>query len=38
MAQLGELTRLAQRIELGWQDVRQIGQDLRIIATVKNNM
>jgi diaminohydroxyphosphoribosylaminopyrimidine deaminase/5-amino-6-(5-phosphoribosylamino)uracil reductase len=38
MAQLGELTKLDQRIELAWQDVRQIGQDLRIIATVKNNM
>jgi len=35
MAQLGELTRLEQRIELEWQDVRQIGGDLRIIAKVK---
>ena len=38
MAQLGELTRLDQRVELEWQDVRQIGRDLRIIASVKNNM
>jgi diaminohydroxyphosphoribosylaminopyrimidine deaminase/5-amino-6-(5-phosphoribosylamino)uracil reductase len=35
MAQLGELTRLDQRIELEWQDVRNIGKDLRIIANVK---
>jgi len=35
MAQLGELTKLDQRIELKWQDVRQIGQDLRIVAKVK---
>jgi diaminohydroxyphosphoribosylaminopyrimidine deaminase/5-amino-6-(5-phosphoribosylamino)uracil reductase len=35
LAQLGELTRLAQGIELDWQDVRQVGKDLRIIATVK---
>lgn len=35
MAQLGELTRLDQRVELAWQDVRQIGSDLRIIASVK---
>jgi len=35
MAQLGELTKLDQRIELEWQDVRQTGQDLRIIAKVK---
>ena len=36
MAQLGELTKLDQRVELAWQDVRQIGKDLRIIAVVKN--
>jgi diaminohydroxyphosphoribosylaminopyrimidine deaminase / 5-amino-6-(5-phosphoribosylamino)uracil reductase len=35
MAQLGELTGLDQRVELSWQDVRNIGRDLRIIATVK---
>ena len=35
MAQLGELTQLDQRIALSWQDVRQIGKDLRIIANVK---
>ena len=35
MAQLGELTKLDQRIELEWQDVRSVGRDLRIIANVK---
>jgi diaminohydroxyphosphoribosylaminopyrimidine deaminase/5-amino-6-(5-phosphoribosylamino)uracil reductase len=35
MAQLGELTELQQRVELVWQDVRQVGHDLRIIATIK---
>ena len=35
MAQLSELVQLDQRIELSWQDVRQIGKDLRIVATVK---
>jgi diaminohydroxyphosphoribosylaminopyrimidine deaminase/5-amino-6-(5-phosphoribosylamino)uracil reductase len=35
MAQLGELTSLNQRVELAWQDVRQVGSDLRIIAKVK---
>lgn len=35
MAQLGELTRLDQRIELDWQDVRSVGKDLRIVASVK---
>lgn len=34
MAQLGELTELEQRVELEWQDVRQVGKDLRIIAKV----
>ncbi len=33
MAQLGELTGLDQRINLKWQDIRQVGNDLRI--TVK---
>lgn len=37
MVQLGELTRLDQRVELEWQDVRNIGKDLRIIANVKRN-
>lgn len=36
MAQLGELTALDQRIKLKWQDVRQVGDDLRIIAKVEN--
>ena len=35
MAQLGELTSLDQKIKLEWQDVRQVGRDLRIIAHVK---
>ncbi len=34
MAQLGELMSLDQRIELDWQDVRQVGKDLRIVARV----
>lgn len=37
MASLGELTGLDQRVDLSWQDVRQIGRDLRIMARVKNN-
>ena len=35
MAQLGELTGLDQRIDLKWQDVRQVGSDLRISVKVK---
>ncbi len=35
MAQLGELTLLEQRVELEWQDVRNVGKDLRIVARVK---
>lgn len=35
MAQLAELTSLEQRVELKWLDVRQIGQDLRILASVQ---
>lgn len=35
IAQLGELTALEQRIDLTWQDVRQVGADLRIVARVK---
>ncbi len=36
MAQLGELTKLDQRIVLKWQDVRQIGNDLRIMVKVEH--
>ena len=35
MAQLGELTALDQRIDLEWRDVRNVGNDLRIVARVK---
>ena len=34
MAQLGELTCLDQRINLEWQDVRNVGKDLRIVAKI----
>jgi len=36
MAQLGELTALDQRIDLKWQDVRQVGNDLRITVKVEH--
>ena len=36
MAQLGELTGLDQRIDLKWQDVRQIGNDMRITVRVEH--
>jgi diaminohydroxyphosphoribosylaminopyrimidine deaminase/5-amino-6-(5-phosphoribosylamino)uracil reductase len=36
IAQLGELTSLDQRVNLKWQDVRQIGNDFRIIVKVEN--
>jgi diaminohydroxyphosphoribosylaminopyrimidine deaminase / 5-amino-6-(5-phosphoribosylamino)uracil reductase len=36
MAQLGELTGLDQRINLKWQDMRQVGNDLRITVKVEN--
>jgi diaminohydroxyphosphoribosylaminopyrimidine deaminase/5-amino-6-(5-phosphoribosylamino)uracil reductase len=36
MAQLGELTGLDQRVNLKWQDVRQVGNDMRIIVKVEN--
>ena len=36
MAQLAELTGLDQRVNLKWQDVRQVGNDLRIIVKVEN--
>lgn len=34
MAKLGDLTRLDQRVNLEWQEVRQVGFDLRITARV----
>jgi diaminohydroxyphosphoribosylaminopyrimidine deaminase/5-amino-6-(5-phosphoribosylamino)uracil reductase len=34
MAQLGELTRLEQRVDLDWQDVRSFGKDVRLLARV----
>lgn len=37
MAQLGELSSLDQRVELQWQDVRQVGHDLRIIAKINKS-
>lgn len=36
MADLGELLRLEQRVELAWRDVRRVGVDLRITAEVKH--
>jgi diaminohydroxyphosphoribosylaminopyrimidine deaminase/5-amino-6-(5-phosphoribosylamino)uracil reductase len=36
MAQLGELISLDQRIDLKWQDMRHIGNDLRITVRIKN--
>jgi len=36
IARLGELTSLDQRINLKWQDIRQVGNDLRITAKVEN--
>jgi len=36
MAQLGELIMLDQRVELEWQDARNVGKDLRILARVKH--
>lgn len=36
IAALGELTALEQRVDLEWNDVRQVGSDLRITARVKN--
>ncbi len=34
LAEMGELTQLQQGVALKWQDVRQVGGDLRIIATI----
>lgn len=36
MANLGELLRLEQKVELAWRDVRRVGDDLRITAEVKH--
>ena len=36
MAQLGELTMLDQCVELEWQDVRNVGKDLRIVVRMKH--
>jgi diaminohydroxyphosphoribosylaminopyrimidine deaminase/5-amino-6-(5-phosphoribosylamino)uracil reductase len=36
LADLGELTQLEQRVELAWQDVRHVGNDIRITARVKH--
>jgi diaminohydroxyphosphoribosylaminopyrimidine deaminase/5-amino-6-(5-phosphoribosylamino)uracil reductase len=36
MAQLGELSSLDQCVNLKWQDVRQIGNDLRITVKVEH--
>jgi diaminohydroxyphosphoribosylaminopyrimidine deaminase / 5-amino-6-(5-phosphoribosylamino)uracil reductase len=36
MARLDDLTSLDQRINLKWQDMRQVGNDLRIVARVEN--
>lgn len=37
MANLGELTQLEQRMDLVWQDVRQVGNDLRITARINGH-
>ena len=37
LAALGVLDALDQRVELAWQDVRQVGRDLRITARVRNS-
>lgn len=34
MAALGELTQLQHRVPMQWQDVRQVGNDLRIVAKI----
>lgn len=36
LADLGELTQLEQRVALAWQDVRHVGNDIRITARVKH--
>lgn len=35
MADMGELTQLQQGVGLHWQDVRQVGGDIRIVAAIK---
>lgn len=37
MAGLGELTRLEQRVELEWRDLRHVGRDLRVLAKIKKD-
>ncbi len=37
MAQLGELAALDERVGLVWQDVRQVGNDLRIVAKINKS-
>ena len=34
LADIGELTQLQQRVALQWNDVRQVGNDLRIVARI----
>lgn len=34
LASLGELTALDQGVALGWRDVRQVGNDLRLVARI----
>ncbi|HLY96332.1 MAG TPA: bifunctional diaminohydroxyphosphoribosylaminopyrimidine deaminase/5-amino-6-(5-phosphoribosylamino)uracil reductase RibD [Sideroxyarcus sp.] len=34
LAAMGELTQLQQGVALKWQDMRQVGNDLRIVATI----
>lgn len=36
LADLGELTQLEQRVALAWQDVRHVGNDIRITARIKH--
>ncbi|MEO8331915.1 MAG: bifunctional diaminohydroxyphosphoribosylaminopyrimidine deaminase/5-amino-6-(5-phosphoribosylamino)uracil reductase RibD [Gallionella sp.] len=36
VARLGELDSLDQRVILKWQDMRQVGEDMRIMAKVEN--
>ena len=34
LADIGELTQLQQHVALQWNDVRQVGNDLRIVAII----
>jgi len=36
LADLGELTQLGQRVALAWQEVRHVGDDLRIMTRIKH--